>query len=165
MCFSCFISKSKTTKLSVESLFYIFNFCADEIEHLQGVMSMLLVLLDTISCFLRYIFEQPEDQELDPIRKESLLTLFYIATTFQSNHSQVVIYAALKSILAITRVFKLEENNALTNPMISASCVLVSQQLVLCNSRDSFIVSLQIFFNIFRYKYLDLLSCFEPCFM
>ena len=175
MCFSCFLQDQQIKFLSIDSLYLILKFGTTEIEHLQGIMSLPFLLLDTISLLVVYVFKEANNNEFDSLRKETIYSLFYIATSFQSSHSQVAMFAALKLLLTITRIAFLNESisqieitnkqyNETQKILIACSCVLVSQQLSLSNSRDTFMLSLRIFFNAFQHQCFNLFCCFSPCF-
>lgn len=158
-CFQCFLAPERVNWLTIDALYNILEFGIAEIEHLQGMMELPFILLDTFSSFVQYIFEKV-DKSYDPLRKETILSFFYIATAFQSDHHPVARFAALSILLSISRSNIYGDKTFL----IAAACVLVNQQLALSNSRESFMLSMRIFFNVFKDSCFDLFTVFSPCF-
>ncbi|EAY02794.1 Sec7 domain containing protein [Trichomonas vaginalis G3] len=123
------------------------------------MMELPFILLDTFSTFIIYVFEK-QDNSFDSLRKEAILSIFYIATSFQSDHHPVARFAAMSILLSISRSNVYGDKTFL----IAASCVLLNQQIALSNSRECFMLSMRIFFNIFKDNCFELFSLFSPCF-
>ena len=72
MCFSSFLEEKQVKYLSVDSLSLILQFGTTEIEHLQGIMSLPFLLLDTISLLVIYVFKESNNTSFDSLRKLEL---------------------------------------------------------------------------------------------
>ena len=130
-----------------------------EINSLKGISSVPLLLIDSFTDFLYLIFNK-NDQMILKLQKDLIISLFYISNNFQSNFDAVSCYVSLTLLLFISK-FNLNNNFIY---LISISSILLNQQINLCQSRDNFVLSLRLFFNVFQFKYIEYFLLFQKNF-
>ncbi|EAY04607.1 Sec7 domain containing protein [Trichomonas vaginalis G3] len=142
-CFCLIIQSENLQFITIDSIESIFHYCEQDIRQLSQ-RNVHSSILSDLFCQVSYIIS--EDSRYTSIRENVFRTLFSIADLSYIDSGSYARGAALRALL---RCSKADSVNNSTD-MICITSVLLTQQLDFSDSRDNLVMSLRLFYSVFR---------------
>ena len=147
-CFNLIV-ENYSNFLSLDSADSIFHYCEQDVRQLSYKCIHTTVLSEV---FGKISFLIVNDEKYESIVSDTLSILFSIADLSYMDSGWVARSAAISALLLCAK----SHNKTMSRELLKMACVIINQQLEFTDSRDNFVMSIRLFFLVFKDEWMKL---------